>query len=308
MGVHVSFILVNYHSEDLTFRCVESIFAQTKDVTFEVIIFDNHSRLNTARFQTRWPDHVRILLSSSNLGFGTACETAARQAQGKYLFFLNNDSELLNDAATQLARFMDRQSDAGLAGGQLIDGEGRRVASFDYFPTLTSKIVGTGLLRKVWPAKYPLKETVYDNPIPVDLVSGADLFVPRALYRSVGGFDSAYFLYCEEEDLALRIRARGKTAYYVPQALVRHAGGGSSRDSGRLKKEFYISFFKFYRKHYGWARTVILKALTFRQFLWRAFNGPDQALWRPILYWFLRGAPESDSLRYEPGNIDGPTA
>lgn len=307
MAVTVSFILVNYHSEDFTFRCVESIFEKTKGVTFEILIIDNHSGLNTARFQSRWkPPHVRLLVSSKNLGFGTACETASRQAEGHYLFFLNNDSELLNDAASVLTKFMESHKDAGLAGGQLMDGKNRRVCSFDYFPTLSSKIIGTGVLRRFQPAKFPSKEEVYEEPLKVDLISGANLFISRQLYRAIGGFDRRFFLYCEEEDLAMRVKAQGRNVYFVPQAQVRHHGGGSSKDSVRLKKEFYISFFAFYRKHYGAIRTQILKAMVLRQFLWRSYSGTEREMWQPILKWFMRGAPGSESLRYEPGNLDGP--
>lgn len=305
MSVDVSFILVNYHSEDLTFRCVESIFAKTQGVSFEVIVFDNHSRLNAARFQTRWSKGLRVFVASANLGFGTGCETAARQADGKYLFFLNNDCELLSDAASDFFHFLETHPDAGLVGGQLIDAKNERVASFDYTPTLTSKIIGTGVLRRFFPDKFPLKEAFYRHPLRVDLVSGADLFISKGLYRAVGGFDRRFFLYCEEEDLALRVRHQGRSVYFLPHVQIRHRGGGSSKDVARLKKEFYISYFKFYRKHFGFFRTGILKALTFRQFLWRSLRGDQKDMWRPILFWFLRGASEKESLRYEPGNRDG---
>jgi hypothetical protein len=307
----VSFILVNYHSEAFTRRCIESIRQHTQGVSYEILVVDNHSLENPAAFKSDRPE-VRLFLSPVNLGYGAALHFGAAQASGNFLYFLNNDTELLNDTVAIQARFLAEHPEAGLVGVQHIDSKGERALSFDYFPTLLSKFLGTGLLRLVAPRRFPSRRAVYTQPLEVDLVSGASLFMPRALYKSLGGFDPQFFLYCEEEDLALRVRQAGRKVYFLPEARLLHHGGASSRhttggqahDETVMKKEFYISYFAFYRKHYGTAKAFLLRTLTFLQFLWRYLFAGERQVWGALISWYLRGHPDAESLRFQSGDID----
>jgi GT2 family glycosyltransferase len=299
----VSFIIVNYDSEELTRRNIESVLQFTRGVSFEILIVDNHSGLDPESF--KFAQQARVILNEKNLGYGMACDAGARQAQGKYLYFLNSDITFLNDAATLQFAFLEFHPDVGLVGARLVDPAGHYTPSFDYFPNLSSKLVGVGILRLLFPARYPRRDVPLDAPTEVDLVSGSSLFMPRALYREMGGFDREYFLYCEEEDLALRVRKRGRKVFHLPGAHLRHVGGGSSKDHPALKKEFYISYFKFYGNHYGKGKQHILIGLTFLQFLIRYLRQPKQVIWKTLMGWILRGHPDSESLRFQPGNVDG---
>jgi GT2 family glycosyltransferase len=300
-AIEVSFITVNYFSADFTERWVESVMRETKGVTYEILIVDNASGLDSAALKQKYPA-VRVFLSPNNLGYGTALHSATRHARGHYFYFLNNDTEFKNDAGTIQYQFSQKHPEAGLIGAQLVDAAGQRALSFDYFPTLASKLVGTSALRLLRPTAYPRRDQELREPLEVDLVSGASLFMPAEIYRRVGGFDPQFFLYCEEEDLALRVHQAGGKVFVVPAARVQHAGGASSKEVLLLKKEFYISFFKFYRKHYGALKTRALKLLCMNQFLWRYAFQDNKNLWRFLLSWGLRGAPLSESLREQPGN------
>jgi GT2 family glycosyltransferase len=299
----VSFIIVNFDSEEFTRRNIESLLQCTRGVSFEILVVDNHSGLDPEKF--KFDPRIRVISNEKNLGYGMGCDIGARQAQGKYLYFLNSDILFLNDAATLQCAFLEAHPEVGLLGVRLVDENGHFTPSFDYFPNLSSKIVGVGFLRLLWPARYPRRNAPREAPTEVDLVSGSSLFMPRALYRDIGGFDRAYFLYCEEEDLALRIRQSGRKVFHLPDARLMHAGGGSSRELSALKKEFYISYFKFYGCHYGEAKKKVLIGLTFLQFIIRYLKQPNAVIWRELMGWVLRGHPESESLRFQPGNIDG---
>jgi len=283
---------------------VEAIRRRTRELSYEILVVDNHSGLELSCMSSGEAD-MRVIASERNLGYGAACHRAAQEARGKYLFFINNDTELLNDAAAILCRYLESHPEVALAGPQLLDAQGRSVCSFDYFPSFASKMFGIQFIKFFKPRDFPLKDGSVKIPTVVDLVSGACLFIRAAVYRAMGGFDPQFFLYCEEEDLALRLRQRNLKVCFLPEAKVMHVGGGSSKDKAALKKEFYISFFKFYRKHYGALRTKIIALVCLNQFIWRYFFGKEKELWGPLIRWSLRGAPESESLRYAPGNIDG---
>jgi GT2 family glycosyltransferase len=301
----VAFILVNYGSEDHTRRCAASIVEKTRGVRFEILVIDNHSGFDAGRFKQSYPQ-ARVFLSERNLGLGVANNIAAAHASSRHLFFLNNDCELLNDAATILFQWMESHPNTGVCGAQLVEPDGRENISFDYFPTLAMRFLGAGLLRVLGFGRFPRKDGTVKSPTAVDVVSGAALFIRTEIFKRLDGFDPQFFLYCEEEDLAMRSWRAGHSVYFVPDAKIRHVGGGSSQETAALRREFYISFFRFYNKHYGAFRTALMTLFTAGQIFIRFMFRPEKSVWRGILHWFGRGMPESESLRYAPGNIDAP--
>ncbi len=74
------------------------------------------------------------------------------------------------------------------------------------------------------------------------------MFFRRSVFADAGGLDTNYFLYCEEEDICLRLKNRGHTIFYVPSAVISHLGGGSTERDINIEKEFYISLFYFLNK------------------------------------------------------------
>ncbi len=301
----VSFVLVNYFSLDRTEACIRSIVRGTKGASFEIVVSDNSGEVTAGRLAAL-ASGIKLVQSRRNLGFGAGCNAGAAAASGRYLYFLNNDAELGNDAASIQFRYLEAHPDVGLAGARLVDEEGRPTPAFDYFPSLGIKLLGVGLFRWLSPHRYPRRDGSLTGPTDVDLVSGATLFVRRDLFTALGGFDPAFFLYCEEEDLALRVRKRGSRVVHLPEALVRHSGGASSRDRAGLKKEFYLSYFRFFRKHRGWFYEQAMVAFTLLQLLDRYSRNRERPIAGALIRWILRGHPGGESLRYLPGNVDGP--
>lgn len=299
----ISFVVVNYFSDAYTEQCLSALAETAYGMTYDIWIIDNSSTLKPDALARNGPQ-VQLLRPGKNLGYGAACHLGAQQARGRYLCFLNNDTKPLKSAIPALYQFMETHPRAGLIGPQHLDAQGKKVCSFDYFPTLASKLFGMGVLKLTTSRPLPSKNKPLHQPTQVELVSGACLFMRAELYRRIGGFDREFFLYCEEEDLALRVHEQGFQAFLIPAAELVHVGGGSSKDTTALKREFYISFFKFYRKHYGVWKTAVLKAICMNQFALRWLLKKDKAVWAFLIRWMLRGAPENESLRYAPGNLD----
>ena len=99
------------------------------------------------------------------------------------------------------------------------------------------------------------------SPVQVDVVSGSQMFIRAEHFFKIGGLDTIFFLYCEEEDLALRFSNANYKTYLVPQAHNYHLGSASTEKNLAIKKEFYISFLYFYRKHYGVLSTVMIRII-----------------------------------------------
>jgi len=296
--VDVSFIILNYNSSEFTISCVQSIITHTSNrLSCQIIIVDNNSNENEFKKLARLPElpHLKVIRSKINLGFSAGHMFGIQFAEAKYYFFLNNDCILLNDCASILFDFCEQNSTVGLCSPQLYTKTMERHATFDYFPTLRTKFLGIDLLRLFSKEKYPFKNKTYEDPVKVDLVSGSALFVNARAFYDVGGFDTNYFFYCEEEDLALRLSKAEYEVYLVPAACAQHFGAGSSDRSTSLKVEFYISFLYFYRKHYGYLNTQLLKVYLFFKLMKKALA--DKYYFELSLF-ILSGAHLKNSLRH----------
>lgn len=290
--------MINYNSSRYTLACINSIEKHTSpEISYHIVVVDNNSETDDFKNLLDIQDNPRVTLvrSKINLGFSAGNMYGVQFTTADYYFFLNNDCELQNDCLSILYTFCEQDPHVGMCAPQMYDGTGVPQRSFDYFPTLTSKILGTGFLRFLNPEKYPDKRKKYTGPLRVDMVSGSALFIRATAFNQIGGFDPTFFLYCEEEDLALRIRNAGHEVYLVPAAHNTHFSGSSTPKSYAIRQEFYISFLYFYNKHYGFAKTQIMKLLLFIR-LFRKSLGSRQDL--ALAYFVLCNAPIKRSLRY----------
>jgi GT2 family glycosyltransferase len=260
----VAVILINYNSSDYTIKCINSIKSTTsKDLTYKIVVIDNASETDDFR---KLADHVfandndiQLYRSKINLGFSAGNMMGVQNIGANYYFLLNNDCILQNDCIGILYRFCEHNQQVALCSPQLFDSSGTPIPCINYFPTLKTKIFGSGILNISYNNKHIRRKVKYSNPVQVDVVSGSQMFVRADYFFEIGGLDTIFFLYCEEEDLALRFNKAGYKTYLVPQARNYHLGSASTRKSLAIKKEFYISFLYFYRKHYGSIKCALLK-------------------------------------------------
>ena len=241
--------IVNYNTCNLLADCLETLYQFTRNVVFEVIVVDNASTDGSENFiRKRYPE-VILINSGENLGFGRANNLGAKWAKGTYLFFLNSDTLLRNNAVRCFFEYAEchRHIRLGAIGGFLLDVEGNVTSSGGNFPTPWSEIA------------YPLKRllrirskmVLQDKRI--DFILGADLFVPRELFVRLGGFDNNIFMYYEETDLQYRMNAAGYERMLIASPKIVHLEGGSFEKRGLSYKRFMMSqrSFNYYiRKHY----------------------------------------------------------
>ena len=295
----ISVILLNYNSSRFTLDCVNSIVQKTQSTDYEIIVVDNNSAPDDFASLQPLTGQPRLMLMRSrlNLGFAGGNMLGVQHANPDtdFYYFLNNDTLLCTDVLTQLSDFLDQTPGAGLCGAQMFDGNGKRQQSFFYLPTVTSKLLGHGIARLFRPGAYPSTKQQYTAPIQVPVVAGSTLFCRATAFHAVGGFDTAHFLYCEEESLSRQLQQAGWSAWFVPQAEFTHFTGQSTRRNFDVEKEYYISIFHYFRRFHSWPERALF------QLYYTIKNG--KKLFRdPVfgrLAWFiLRGSPMKESLRY----------
>ena len=95
----VSIIIVNYNTKDLTKKAIQAVFDKTEGVEYEIIVVDNDSKDGSVEeLKKTFQDKIIIIEPKENLGFGRANNLGIKQANGKYVFLLNSDTELINNA------------------------------------------------------------------------------------------------------------------------------------------------------------------------------------------------------------------
>lgn len=240
----VSIIIVNYNTYETTSQCIESIFRQTLDVDFEVILVDNAST-DASRERFSSDDRITCIFQDENLGFGRANNAGLAKSNARNVLFLNPDTILINNAVKILSDFLDSNPSVGACGGNLYSESLRPEFSFSrFFPGIFSEM--DGLFENI-PSKVRFGKNANFNhtgkPLDVAYISGADLMVRKSTLDRIGAFNPKFFLYFEETELCWRIRNSGLRIMSVPDAKTIHLESkaiGDKKDRTRLER-FYGS-------------------------------------------------------------------
>ena len=186
--MNVSVIIVNYNTLHVLRPCLDSIIEQTIGIDYEIIVVDNGSTDGSIEALSN-DSRITLIPTGENLGFGRANNKGLEQAKGEYIFFLNSDTLLKNNAIKMLYDFAKQyQGKLGALGCILEDRQGNRIHSYGQFPKM-----GNDFQKFLWiPILKGLR--LYHQPaieypkhwMKVDYVTGADLFVSRQGFQLHG--------------------------------------------------------------------------------------------------------------------------
>ncbi len=260
----LSIIIVNWNVRDLLLRCLEHIPQAVGERSYEVIVVDNASTDGSQALAEGFP-HLRWIQNRDNVGFTRANNQGIAVARGRYLCFLNPDTEPQPGALATLARYLDTHPDVGIVGPQLRYPDGTLQPSRYRFPTLTVALMESTPMAWHWPDNpwsrwYHCAALSPDREHDVDWLNGACLMVRRDVIEQVGAFDEGFFMYSEELDLCKRAKAAGWRVVYVPDAVVVHHEGKSSEQVVVARHvHFNRSKVRYFGKHHGRAAATLLR-------------------------------------------------
>jgi N-acetylglucosaminyl-diphospho-decaprenol L-rhamnosyltransferase len=261
----VSIIIVNWRSEKYVRNCLLSLEADTGRAGYEVFVVDNNSGDGCGTMLKNEFPSIRFIQSACNLGFARANNLALAQARGRYVLFLNPDTEIRGSAIQTLCATLDALPDAGMVGARLLNTDRTlQTTCVTAVPTILNQTLNLHFLRKTFPAwsLWGMRQLYRsgDSAAPVEAISGACMMVRREIAERVGGFTTDYFMYSEDMDLCVKVVKTGHRIYYVPRAeIVHHAAGSSSQRqethfSSIVLRESLMRFFELHRG-YTYART-----------------------------------------------------
>jgi len=216
----VSIIIPVYGQCEYTIRCLLSIIANPPSIPYEVIVVDDHSPDDSFEVLHRVRG-IHLIHNPHNQGFIRSCNIGAKAAKGQYVYFLNNDTQVTPGWLDELVRTFDEFPGTGLAGSKLV------------YPDGTLQEAGGIIWRDGSAWNFGRNQDpslpLYNYAREVDYCSGASIMVPRELFNNLGGFDEHYLpAYCEDADLALKIRDLGCRVIYQPLSVVVHFEGVTS--------------------------------------------------------------------------------
>ncbi|MCF8365316.1 MAG: glycosyltransferase [Bacteroidales bacterium] len=235
----ISVILVLYNKAELTFSCLKSL-RDYADVPLEIIVVDNHSTDQTENLLKKIKvSHV--IRNSENLHFLKACNQALEFVSTPNILFLNNDTEIGENAISSALKTLNESADYGAVGAKLI------------LPNGTLQEAGTVIWRDGGTFGYGRGESPdlpeYNFKRIVDYCSGAFLLTHTTLFKKHGGFDTQFApAYYEETDYCLWLQAQGFHVIYDPNTVVKHYEFGSA-DQEKIIKLHKINQEKFAIKH-----------------------------------------------------------
>lgn len=270
--MEVSFIIVNYNVTDLLRRCIASVYRFAVGVEFEIIVIDNASDDASWKVLRNEFPEVHFIENHQNEGFSKANNKAARSATGKYLFFLNPDTEFEGEYIREILHFAESKENFGCLGLRMHDTKG------NFLPESKRSVPDMlNSFEKLFTAgSGSAKKSYYRNDIPqdavaeVEVITGANLMIQKDVYFAAGGFDEKYFMYGEDIDLCYTLLQMGRqNFYYGKYAMLHHKGESTVKDKVYLDR-FYGAMGIFVDKYYAdrpFLRLMARRGLKFRKLL-----------------------------------------
>lgn len=223
----MSIVIAAYGQTQYTLRCLQSLAEHPPSCTHEVIVVEDASGVHDADVVGD-VEGVIFISNDENLGYLRSCNKAVAQASGEYVCLLNNDTELTFGALDGLLDLMRRDPSAGIVGAKLLYPNG---CLQEAGGVLWSNGSALNYGRFDDPGRY-----IYEYVREVDYVSGAAMLMKRGVWNELGGYDELYCpAYCEDSDLAIRVRSKGLKVMFQPRSIVIHHEGvshGTSENSG----------------------------------------------------------------------------
>ncbi len=232
----LSIIIVNYKTAQLVIDCIDSVYAQTHQHSFEIIVVDNHSQDNSQGLILAKHPSVIWMEMGYNSGFARANNAGIRIANGEYILLLNGDTIVLENALDKTINLMKANSNASACGVQLLNIDGSTQISGAHTVKGGLNILLTipyiGNVVRYWGYKFkskiPSVQNVGVEKVEVDWIIGAFILARKNVLERCGLLDEDFFMYSEEIEWCSRLKQQGPLYLFSGPKII-HIGGGASQ-------------------------------------------------------------------------------
>ncbi len=252
--MQVSVIIVSYKVPHLLVLCLESLEKALHKLRSEIIVIDNASGDETGELVKAHFPNVNYIQSETNDGFSIANNKGIEMAKGDYVFLINPDTVISEQAIELAIQKHESLPKCGILGVQLVDGTGH------FLPE--SKINQLSL--KIAALKFlGYSDPFYNHNIAPDeegetaTLVGAFMCFRKVDYNKVEGLDDNYFMYGEDIDLSYQFVKKGFKNYYLGKTSIIHFKGESTLKDKAYFNRFFTSVKYYFQKHYTNSKWIV---------------------------------------------------
>jgi len=243
-SLDISIVILNYNSIGFLEKALASIErSDLQGLKIEIVVVDNASKDDSIKvIQEKYPE-VRLIVSETNRGFAAGNNLARKEVKGKYLLFLNPDTEINPDTLYKVYGFMENHEDVGVASSRLVLANGdldysshrgfpTPLNAFFYFFTPLARLFPRTKMFTGYTQGWKLSDP---NPHEVDSISGAFFFVRKKAADEVGWWDEDYFWYGEDLEFCFNLKEKGWRVMFLSDVSTLHHKGVTSGIKGHSK-------------------------------------------------------------------------
>lgn len=220
---HISIVILNFNKAELTIKCLESLWANTHEFKYEIIVVDNGSRPEEFNILEGFKGAYQLLRLDINRYFGEGNNIGAELAKGEFLVFMNNDVMVKPGWLPPLLNAFSSYPDCGASGPKFLYPDGV-LQEAGALIDVDGEAVQIGKFQDPCDPRFNLSRAV-------DYVSAATVMMRKTIFEEVLGFDFIYEpAYYEDVDLCLKIGKLGLKTYYIPESSVVHHENATTSD------------------------------------------------------------------------------
>jgi len=240
----VSIVIPVYGQVHFALSCLDSLARHSSKRSVEVIIADDASPFDSQAELLRQIPWIRYERRPENGGFLECCNWAAKSARGEYIVLLNSDTRVVDGWLDELIDGFGLFPKAGMVGSKLFNDDGSlQEAGGIFWRDGSAHNYGRG---------DDPNRPQYCFARQADFISGASIALRRSVWDELGGFDSHYKpAYCEDADLAYRLRRAGYEVWFVPfSRAVHYEGVTHGRDTTKGVKAHQVENLRKFSKRF----------------------------------------------------------
>lgn len=300
----LSIIIVNWNTNSLLQKCLESIVKFTHDIHYEIIVIDNGSSDGSVEAIKSMFPSVILIENDKNMGFAKGVNQGLKKTKGKNILLLNSDTYLMENTFTKMVDLMKKQNHIGAMTCRVLYPDGKPQSAYCKFPSLSGMIYELISIAKLFNHSklfYKYDVSQWNYSVSKELTDGlwpggGCLMIKREVIQKAGMMDENYgYAYLEDADLCYRIKNAGYSFYYLAEATIYHHHAYTVSNCDQKFKDLLTinlqrNKFYFFKKHYGIIQLLMLKA----------FEMAKNALIEScllIIYFFTLGNKENNNKR-----------